>query len=169
MTATASSITAIGRRNLINSMLRLPEEEFWHIVELRLNLPPSFSSSRLLYGNEHIEYLTKNALVEELFLQLACTKNTAIAQNRISRKCMVATDYKYYRQALELRRWIPIARPAPAFIVDSCDLSAKILAELKILEDAQIVLKQAVGRIFENIDARQYHFSIAQFLEVVLK
>lgn len=167
MTATASSITPIDRRNLINEMLKLSENEFWHVVELRLNLPPS--SSNLLHGNEHIEYLTKNALVEELFLQLAGTKKTTVAQNRISRKYMVVTDYKYYRQALELRRWIPITRPAPAFVVNSCDLSAKIFSELKVSEDAQSVLKQAVGRIFEDIDARQYHISIAQFLEVVLE
>jgi hypothetical protein len=79
------------------------------------------------------------------------------------------TVYKYYQQALSLRKWIPIARPAPEFVVNISDLSARIVAELKILDDSQIVLKQAVGRIFENIDTCQYHLSIAQFLEVVLK
>jgi hypothetical protein len=116
---------------------------------------------------EHIddEYLTTNALVEEVFLQLACNKKTAVAQNRETRKYMTVKDYKYYRQALELRRRIPIARPPPEFVVNLSDLSTRVIAELKVLQDPDI-LKQAVGRIFENIDARQYHLSIASQLKV---
>jgi hypothetical protein len=68
-----------------------------------------------------------------------------------------------------LRKYIPIAKPVPKFVVNTCNLSTRVLAELKVLEDAQIVLKQAVGRIFENIDAFEYHIRIARFLEVVLK
>ncbi|MFL6458811.1 MAG: hypothetical protein ACJ71G_17820 [Nitrososphaeraceae archaeon] len=48
-------------------------------------------------------------------------------------------------------------------------MSARIFAEPKILDDPQIVLKQAVGRISENVDSRQYHLAIAQSLEVVLR
>lgn len=114
------------------------------------------------------EQWTTACLTEELFLQLACNKKTAVAQNRISRKYMMVTDYKYYRQALELRRWIPIARPAPKFVVYLSDLSTRVVAELRCLSDPQDVLKQAVGRIFENIDERQYHQSIAGQLKVEL-
>jgi hypothetical protein len=49
------------------------------------------------------------------------------------------------------------------------DLSARVIAELKTLENPQIVLKQAVGRIFQNIDELYYHMAIARALEVVLK
>lgn len=173
-TATASSISPIDRRDLINEILKLPEKELWSIVELRLNLPPSSSSSsRQLHGNgnehEDIEYWTENALVEELFLQLACTKKTAVARNRLSRKYVVVTDYKYYQQALKLRRWIPIARPPPEFVVNLSDLSSRVIVELKVLQNTQDVLKQAVGRIFENIDEQQYHLSIASQLKVRLE
>jgi hypothetical protein len=57
----------------------------------------------------------------------------------------------------------------PVFVVNVSDLSARIVTKLKILDDPQIVLKQAVGRIFENIDFRQYHLSIGKVLEVVLE
>ena len=110
----------------------------------------------------HDEWTTE-CLIDELFLQLASTKQT------ISYTGKSITVHKYYREALELRKWIPIAKPVPEFVVNICDLNARMVAELMILDDLQIILKQAVGRIFENIDARQYHLSIAQFLEVVLK
>ena len=77
-----------------------------------------------------------------------------------------------YLQVFRLRRWIPIAKPAPKFIVNMSDLiPTRIIAELKALDKdgSQYVLKQAVGRVFENIDFRQYHLSIARNLEVVLK
>jgi hypothetical protein len=115
------------------------------------------------------EYWTEDYLIEQLFLKLAGTKKTVVRRNEVNGKYIIVTDYKYYNQALALRKWIPIARPVSPFVVNICDLSARIVAELKVLNDAQTVLKQAVGRIFENIDARQYHLSIAQFLEVVLE
>jgi hypothetical protein len=102
-------------------------------------------------------------LIDELFLQLATTKSLVSHNGR----CGI-TVRKYYNQALALCKWIPIARPAPKFVVDISDLSARIVAELKVLNDPQIVLKQAVGRIFENIDSRQYHLSIASKLKVRL-
>jgi hypothetical protein len=77
--------------------------------------------------------------------------------------------HKYYNQAMALLKWIPIAKPAPAFAVDMCDLSTRVIAELKVLNNPQIVLKQAVAHIFENIDELQYHMAIARALEVVLK
>src|SRR5690349_10248558 len=128
MTATATSISRLDRRNLISTLLDLPDEDFWSIIELRLNLP---SSSCHLDRNDDIEYWTENALVEELFLQLACTKKTAVAQNRISKKYMTVTNYKYYKQAEALRKWIPIAMPPPEFIVNLSDLSTRVFGELK--------------------------------------
>jgi hypothetical protein len=161
MTAVASSLTPIVHNDLTNTILRLPEKDFWDLVELRLNLPSSSQQSQI-DANEHIEYWTEACLIEGLFLQLASTKQA------ISHNGKTITLYKYYHQALAMRKWIPIARPVPSFVVNTSDLSARIVAELKILDDPQIILKQAVGRIFENIDARQYHLSIAGVLEVVL-
>jgi hypothetical protein len=49
------------------------------------------------------------------------------------------------------------------------DLTPGIIAEIKTLSDPNYVLKEAVGRIFENIDFRQYHLSISKVLEVDLE
>ena len=109
----------------------------------------------------HDEWSTEY-LIDELFLRLASTKQTILYDD----KCI--TVYKYYHQALALRKWIPIAKPVPAFIINKSDLTSKIIAELKILDDSQIILKHAAGRIFENIDSCQYHLSIARKLKVRL-
>jgi hypothetical protein len=120
------------------------------------------SPSRLQQGQE---YWTEGCLIEEIFLQLAGTKEIVDHNGKRVTIC------KYYNQAFRLRRWIPVARPAPEFMVNMSDLATKIVAELRAFdkEDSQYVLKQAVGRIFENIEFRQYHLSIARNLEVVLK
>jgi hypothetical protein len=171
MTAVAPSVAPKVDEELTNTILRLPEKDFWDLVDIRLNRPKKVQIIRQQDGqnqavitdaNEHIEYLTEERLIDELFLQLAFTKQT-ICHNG---KNMIV--YKYYRQALALRNWIPIAKPSPAFVVNISDLCARMVAELKTLDDPPIVLKQAVGRIFENIDARQYHLSIASKLKVRL-
>lgn len=156
MTTVAPSVSPIINGDLVNAILKLPDDEFWKLVSIRLNLPLQQDQIIVIDTNEHIEYWTKELLIEKLFLRLACTKQT-ICHNYKS-----ISVYKYYRQALELRKWIPIAKPAPAFIINISDLTSRIIAELKILNDPRIILKQAAGRIFENIDPRQYHLSIAR-------
>jgi hypothetical protein len=110
---------------------------------------------------------TEEYLIDEIFLRLAGTKEIVKHNGR----CI--NVYKYYSQAFRLRRWIPIAKPAHEFTVNMSDLTPtpRIMAELKALDkdSSQYVLKQAVGRIFENINFRQYHLSIARNLEVVMK
>jgi hypothetical protein len=176
MTAVASSITPIDHRELINAILELPEEQFLELVDIRLNRPKGLQIIQQEDGQKQaiiidandkpsiVERWSEECLIDELFLQLATTKSLVSHTGR----CGIIV-HQYYRQALALHKWIPIARPAPAFVVNISDLSTRLVAELKISDDPQIVLKQAVGRIFENIDARKYHLSIAQFLEVVLK
>jgi hypothetical protein len=120
------------------------------------------SSSRLQQGQE---YWTEGCLIEEIFLQLAGTKEIVDHNGKRVTIC------KYYNQAFRLRYWIPIVKPIPEFIVNKSDLTTRIISELKALDKdgSQYVLKQAVGRIFENINFKQYHLSIARNLEVVLK
>ena len=50
------------------------------------------------------------------------------------------------------------------------DLLPELLKELSILDkkDRKFVLKQAVGRIFEDINSELYHNSISRVLEVRL-
>jgi hypothetical protein len=80
---------------------------------------------------------------------------------------------KYYRQALELMKWIPILRPPPEFVIYAKDLSPRVKEELEGWIDKPstlaYILKQAVGRIFENLDFSYYHISIARNLKVGLE
>jgi len=77
---------------------------------------------------------------------------------------------KYYRQARDLFKWIPIAKPSPAFIIYISDLTPQLKAQIEQLitspDNLRYVLTQAVGRIFENLDFEYYHLSIARNLHV---
>ena len=184
MTATASSISPIARRNLLDSVLTLPERDFWDLIDLRLNRPKGFRRSTNALGEEYVEIIdandkpsiverwTEERVIDALFLQLATTKNIVLHNG----KCGI-TVWKYYDQAFKLYRYIPLSPPEgqdgqyriPKFVIDLSDLSSRLYAELRCLNDPQYVAKQAVARLFENIvDARTYHLSIAPKLRVEL-
>jgi hypothetical protein len=118
---------------------------------------------------EEQELWTTECLVDQLFLCLAGTKEyiTTTTTNKNDRTIPVR---KYYSQARRLMKWIPIARPAPEFVINISDLSLKVRKEIESIIDSptalQYVLTQAVGRIFENIDFDYYHLSIARSLKV---
>jgi hypothetical protein len=98
---------------------------------------------------------TSEKLIDELFLHLARVPNR-----------------KYYRLAAELGRWIPIARPPPEYPIDKSDLNDRLrnelLEEITSEEARQHILKEAVGRIFENLNFERYQLSIARNLKVRL-
>jgi hypothetical protein len=77
------------------------------------------------------------------------------------RQVKTKTVAKYQEQALGLMKWIPIARPPPEFVINARDLSPKVIEELELRIDnpqtISYILRQAVGRIFENIDFNYYH------------
>jgi hypothetical protein len=78
---------------------------------------------------------------------------------------------KYYRRARELLYRIPLWQPTPEFEVVESDLTEKLRKELQentSNEWRQDVLKQAVERIFENVNFRYYHLSVARLLRVRL-
>jgi hypothetical protein len=112
------------------------------------------------------ELWTTECLVDQLFLCLAGT-NEYITTNTNDETIPVK---KYYSQARQLMKWIPIARPAPEFVINISDLKSKVRKEIESIIDSpstlQYVLTQAVGRIFENIDFDYYHLSIARNLKV---
>jgi len=177
MTSATSSTLPIDRRDLINAIVELPEQDFLDLIDIRLNRPKELQiiqiredgqkQAIIIDANDKptvVERWTEECLIDTLFLELATTKSL-VSHNR---RCGIII-HKYYNQAFALYKWIPIARPAPKFLVDSSDLSTRVLAELKVLKNPQVVLKQAVGRIFENIDAPYYHMAVASALEVVLK
>lgn len=77
---------------------------------------------------------------------------------------------KYYEQAKEKIYRIPVHRPTPPFNILLADLTKRMRQELRNLDkDTKIfVLKQAVGRIFEDINSKYYHDSVSKILTVVL-
>lgn len=157
--------------NLATQMIRLPDKEFYEIVAIRLNLPVIAKTEEIrLCTEEERQYYLIEYLVDELFLQIAGTKEIIITSDgkRI-------TIRKYYNRALRLWRFIPIAKPTPEYIINLSDLTPRITLELKSLtwDDNKYtysyVLKQAVGRIFENIvGPKKYHLNIARKLKVRL-
>jgi hypothetical protein len=165
----ASSVAPIVYSELMNAMLRLPEPDFRKLVCIRLNVPAAQSQIEELKITDaelsQREYWTEDRLIEEIFLQLAQTKQTIITADDNRH----VTIYKYYSQVCRLRPWIAVADPTPSFIVDVSDLTARILADLGTVDDPKVLLKQAIGRLFENIDARQYHLSIARILKMRLQ
>jgi hypothetical protein len=111
---------------------------------------------------------TTQKLIDELFLHLM--RVSEIVTNEEGEKIEVR---KYYRRATELEKRIPIARPPPKYVIDKSDLNERLRREL--LDDItsngwrQHVLKEAVGRIFENLNFEYYHLSIARNLKVRLE
>lgn len=78
----------------------------------------------------------------------------------------------YYEQARDLQYKIPVYRPRPTFKIYLSHLSDELKHELESYSNDRkslsYVLKQSVGRIFEDIDSRQYHISVSSILEVEL-
>jgi hypothetical protein len=115
---------------------------------------------------ESPEFWTLECFVDKIFLHLAQVREIVFNEGKeIHIK-------KYYRQAREKSKWIPIARPPPAFIIYLSDLTQELKAQIQHLmiasppDNLRYVLTQAVGRIFENLDFEYYHISIARNLRV---
>lgn len=107
---------------------------------------------------------TSECLVDELFFSLVKVRE-CITNN----KGRTIHIRKYYRRARDILKLIPISKPAPVFIINISDLPQRIIKEIERVteNDARAyILTQAVGRIFENIDFKRYHLSIAKNLRV---
>ena len=127
------------------------------------NTPPAPLQER---DEKEEDKWTIERIVDELFLNLVGTiEIVTIEENNRS-----IPVRKYYRQARELMKWIPIARPSPDFVINICDLTPKVRKEIVSIhgyhETLQYVITQAVGRVFENLDFKYYHLSIAKNLTV---
>ena len=82
--------------------------------------------------------------------------------------CLISNRH-YVNQAFHYLK-IGILSPVPEFLISLSDLSPRLIKELAILDKRtrDFVLKQAVGRIFEEINAKLYHNSISRVLNVRL-
>jgi hypothetical protein len=107
-------------------------------------------------------------LVDELFLCLAGVKETVTSKENCNKQITVR---KYYCQARELLKWIPIAGADSPFIIYLSDLTPQIKQEFNglALTTVRYILKEAAGRLFENLDFNYYHLSIARNLKVRLQ
>jgi hypothetical protein len=110
---------------------------------------------------------TTEALVDELFICLAGVQEIITIKEN-SKQVLVR---KYYRQARDLFRWIPIAGADCPFIINLSDLTPRIKSEFDDLEITTVcyILKEAAGRLFENLDFNYYHLSIVRNLKVKLQ
>jgi hypothetical protein len=83
----------------------------------------------------------------------------------------LAVDEHYYQQVKDLIYKIPVCEPVPAFIVSVSDLSERIRTELEVStkKGRYEVLRESVGRLFENIDYNYFHLSVKKRLIVELR
>jgi hypothetical protein len=121
---------------------------------------------RVQKEEETKEEWTIEYLVDQLFLNLVKIKGTITDS-----KGKTMHVRKYYRQAQQLMRWIPLAmQPSNEFVIFDNDLSPRIRKDIESIISTpttlHYVLTQAVGRIFENLDFEYYHLSVARNLRV---
>lgn len=95
--------------------------------------------------------------------------NTELLVNSETRQ---VTEYrKYYIQVLDMQKigYFDIQLICP-YIISLGDLTLRLKHELLKLDGIQrgFVLRQAVGRLFEDVNSKLYHTSISQVLKVRL-
>lgn len=154
-----------AREFLRELIIDIPDKLFYEIVADRLNIPLSKAAmqERRITDGEDREYYTIEYLADLLFLRIVSVKDKITKADG-----EMLTVRKYHNQALRLWRWIPVSKPVPDYVVNVSDLTPRIVVELKALDrfSYNYVIKTAVGRIFENIDAKGYHLNIARRLRV---
>lgn len=115
--------------------------------------------------DELTDFWTYNYLIDVLKEQLSTIKYSIC--NEVGKNLYDCR--KYYDLA---HRFLKIAgfKPVPRFSIYLADLSSEIIQKLYELEpmDLDYVLKQSVGRIFEDVNREIYHNSISRILEVEL-
>lgn len=115
--------------------------------------------------NTHVyPSMTKECAVDRLKQHLATIEGADLSDEYDTRK--------YYNQAHGMLK-IGAFKPAPPFIVFLADLKKNpdLIRELHSLDntDRTFVLRQAVGRIFEDVNFKIYHTSVSRVLKVKLQ
>lgn len=151
--------------NLHEAILYSPDKIFYPLVAKRLSIPLSnMEIKQYKLVHDQREYWTIEFLRDSLMNMLAGVNQFISSEGK---KIVIR---KYYYQALRLWKWIPISKPAPEFVINLSDLTPRIALELRSLDhfSYNYVIRRAVGNIFENIDSKTYHRSIAKSLKVRL-
>ncbi|HEY6668206.1 MAG TPA: hypothetical protein VI033_03545 [Candidatus Nitrosopolaris sp.] len=83
-----------------------------------------------------------------------------------------ARDNKYEKEARNLIYRIPVHKPTPVFKIGISDINRQVKKELDDRwtnrKTIDYILKEAVGRIFGNIDERYFLLSVKRLLQVRL-
>jgi len=114
---------------------------------------------------------TTARLADELFLNLV-----SITEKIYNSEGKPVTVHKYYHQAREKMKWIPVTKSKGrmSFVIHLSDLTERVKKELEEYyidagkKGLSLVLNQAVCRIFENLDFEYTHTSIVKNLAVRL-
>jgi hypothetical protein len=123
--------------------------------------------------NDNAAEWTSDYLIDRLKQFLAAIENTSITEDekrKFHEKWGFYESRKYYYQAYNLLK-IGAFKPVLPFIINLSDLTPRLLKELYKLdhEDRDYVLRQAVGRIFEDVNFKLYHNSISKVFKVRLE
>lgn len=73
------------------------------------------------------EFWTIECLVDKLFIRLTEVRET------VKNNGKEIHVRKYYGQARELFKWIPIAKPSPEFVIHVSDLTPQLIAQIEDL------------------------------------
>lgn len=116
-------------------------------------------------GSISDELWTTNYLIDRLKQHL--TTYTEVITNNEGK---TAPARVYNDQAFQLQK-IGRYKPAPPYIIQFSHLTPRLQAELNQLDDIErmYLLKQAVVRIFEDVNMGIYHNSVSRVLRVVLQ
>jgi hypothetical protein len=140
-------------------------------LEESLCLPKEYFLLNLEYGSSGCptcvskdEWLT-SYLIDHLKEHLA-----TYAEVKINNEGKTTEIRIYYDEALQMLK-IGAYNPVPPYVIQFSHLTPRLQTELDQLQDIDLryVLKQAVSRIFEDIDLELYHNSISRVLWVVLQ
>jgi hypothetical protein len=78
----------------------------------------------------------------------------------------------YEKQAYDLMYRIPVYKPTPIFEIKISDLNEQVKKGLddrwNYKKEIDYILKEAVGRIFKNLDERYFLLSVKRLLQVRL-
>jgi hypothetical protein len=120
-------------------------------------------------AEEHVSIGTTTYLIDRLKYHLSKVVGveTRSKEDNELKQHRIFGDRRYYNQAFDLLR-IGAYKPVPYFIINLSDLSEELRKELSSLDkqSRQFVLKQAIGRIFEDVNSDLFHKSISRVLQV---
>ena len=118
-----------------------------------------------ILNDAHDEVWSTNYLTDRLKQHLATY--TEVKTNNEGKTVVVRIYYDQAFQLLKIGRY----KPALPYIIQFSHLTSRLQTELDQLHDIDrtYVLKQAVSRIFEDINLGIYHNSVSRVLRVVLQ